>query len=140
MAKFAGYLGFLKRNTTGPTYVTIPQILSISPVGSERGKIDVSAHGDAWSDFILGRQEGREVAVVLLWDPNNTQHQGIKADYDTLTQASRNYELQHPSWTSAYQFPALVLDWEVEATDDGGMEGHFSLQIVSPGITNVNPS
>src|SRR6266545_2768332 len=137
MTKVAGFLGFLKRNTTGSTYVTIPQILTLGAVGSTRGQIDVSAHGDLWSDTIPGRLDGNEIDVTLLWDPADTTHQAIKADYDATTQTSRLYELQHSAWTSAYRFPALIFAFEVEATDDGGMEGHFTLKIVTPGVSTV---
>jgi hypothetical protein len=140
MAKVAGFLGLLKRNTTGSTYVSVPQLLTVSAVGSERNLIDVSAHGDLWADFITGRQEGREVECTLLWDPADAQHAAIKADYDASTQAARNYELQHPAWTTAYRFPALVSAWEVESTDDAGMEAHFTLKIVNPGVSSVSPS
>lgn len=140
MTKYAGFLGFLKQNTTGSTYVTVPQILTIGPVGSARGLIDVSAHGDTWEDNVAGRFAGHEVELTLLWDPANTVHQTIKADYDTSTQTARSYELQHPSWTSAYRFPTIVSVWEVEATDDGGMEAHITLKIVNPGVTTVTPS
>lgn len=140
MTKYAGFLGFLKRNTTGSTYVTVPQLLSLGPVGSERAEIDVSAHGDMWSDTIVGRLSGNGVECTLLWDPADAQHQGIKADYDATTQVARNYQLQHPSWATAYQFPAVILNWEVEPTDDGGMEAHFTLKIVTPGVTTVAPS
>jgi len=140
MAKVAGFLGFLKRNTTGSTYVSIPQLLTVNPVGSERNLIDVSAHGDPWADFIVGRQEGRAVDCTLLWDPADAQHAAIKADYDATTPVARNYELQHPAWTTAYRFPALVSMWEVEATDGGGMEAHFTLKIITPGVSSVTPS
>ncbi len=140
MTKTAGFLGLLKRNTTGTTYVTVPQLLSVGAVGSTRGQIDASAHGDLWSDTIPGRLDGNEVDVVLQWDPADAQHQAIKADYDASTQTARNYQLQHPAWSSAYQFPAMIFAFEVEATDDGLMEGHFTLKIVTPGVSTVTPS
>lgn len=141
MTKYAGYLGFLKRNTTGSTYVTVGQINSLSAVGSERNLIDVSAHGDPWADFIPGRQEGTEVELNVLFDPADAQIVAIKADYDATTQTVRNYQLQHPAFASrALQFPAFVIKYEEEATDDGGYEAHVTFKIVSPGVTVVAPS
>lgn len=144
MAKQAGFLGFLKQNTvTGSatgTYTTVTQIMTVTAVGSERALIDVSAHGDMWADFLAGRQEGNEVELTLTWDPLNTQHTNLKADYDATNQVARYYELQHPNWASAYRFPSIPTSWEVEATDDAGMEAHISLKIVSPGVTTVTPS
>src|SRR4030095_8403586 len=139
-AHVSAFLGFLQPNQTSGNYVTIQQILTVGAVGSSRGQIDVSAHGDLWSDTIPGRLDGNEIDVVLLWDPADSQHQAIKADYDASTQTSRNYQLQHPAWATAYQFPALIFALEFEATDDGGMEGHFTLKIITPGVTTVTPS
>lgn len=141
MTKVAGYLGFLKRNTTGSTYVTVGQINSLSAVGSTRNLIDVSAHGDTWADFIPGRQEGSEVSLNVLFDPADAQHVAIKADYDAGTQTVRNYELQHPAFaTRALRLPTLVTQYEEEATDDGGYEMHVTFKIVSPGVSVVTPS
>src|SRR5262245_55617369 len=117
MTKVAGYNGFIKRNSTGSTYVTIGQIMSIGPVGSERNLIDVSAHGDQWADFVVGRQEGTEVALVIAFDPLDSQHVALKTDYDASTQTARNYQLQHPAFTTrCLQFPAYITQYEEEAT------------------------
>jgi hypothetical protein len=144
MAKVAGFLGFLKQNAatgvaTG-TYNTVTQINSVGAVGSTRALIDVSAHGDMWEDNLPGRQAGNEVELNIMWDPTVTTHTNMKADYDATTTVARYYELQHPSWTSAYRFPSIVSAWEVEATDDGAMEAHVTLKIVTPGVTSVTPS
>lgn len=144
MAKVQGFLGFLKQNAatgvaTG-TYNTVTQIQSVGAVGSTRGLIDVSAHGDMWEDNLPGRQSGNEVALTIQWDPTITTHTNMKADYDATTTPTRYYELQHPSWASAYRFASIVSAWEVEATDDGVMEAHVTLKIVTPGVSSVTPS
>jgi len=144
MAKQAGFLGFLKQNAalgvgTG-TYNTVTQIGTVTAVGSNRALIDVSAHGDLWADFLPGRQEGVEVTLTVMWDPTVTTHTNMKADYDSVAVATRYYELQHPNWASAYRFPAITSQWEVEATDAGAMEAHITLKIVNPGVSSVTPS
>jgi len=144
MTKQAGFLGFLKQNAalgvaTG-TYNTVTQINTISAVGSNRGLIDVSAHGDLWSDFLPGRQEGLEVTLNVLWDPTITTHTNMKSDYDSVAVALRYYELQHPNWASAYRFPVVTSQWEIEATDAAGMEAHVTFKIVTPGVSSVTPS
>lgn len=144
MTKYAGFAGLLKQNAatgvaTG-TYNTVQQLLTLGAVGFNRGEIDVSAHGDTWSDFLPGRFEGLQVTFTLLWDPTLTTHQNIKTDVDAITPVARYYELQHPSWATAYRFPSVVLSWDVEATDDGGMEGHGTFRIITPGVTAVTPS
>lgn len=141
MTKYAGYLGFLKRNSSGSVYTTVGQINSISAVGSSRNLIEVSAHGDNWADFIPGRQEGTEVELNVIYDPADAQIVAIKADYDASTQTVRNYQLQHPAYaTHALQFPAFIVKYEEEATDDGAYEAHVTLKVVSPGVSVVTPS
>ncbi len=141
MTKVAGYTGFLKRNTTGSTYAAVGQIKGLSAVGSSRNLIDVSAHGDSWSDFIPGRQEGTEVNLQVMFDPNDAQHVAIKADYDATVPAARNYQLTHPAFASrALYFPAFVTQYEEEPTDDGAYEMHVTLKIVSPGVSVAAPS
>jgi hypothetical protein len=144
MTKQAGFQGFLKQNAalgvaTG-TYNTVSQIGTVTAVGSSRALINVSAHGDAWSDFLPGRQEGSEVTLTVMWDPTITTHTNMKSDYDSVAVAIRYYELQHPNWASAYRFPAVTSQWEVEATDDGAMEAHITLKIITPGVSTVTPS
>jgi hypothetical protein len=115
--------------------------MSLSAVGSTRNLIDVSAHGDSWSDFIPGRQEGTEVTLSIAFDPNDAQHTAIKTDYDATVPSARSYQLQHPAFaTRALQFPAFVTQYEEEATDDGAYEAHVTFKIVSPGVSVVTPS
>lgn len=141
MTKVAGFNGFLKRNTTGSTYVTINQIMSLSEVGDERSLIDASAHGDPYADFVVGRREGTVVELVLAFDPADAQHTALFTDYTATTPTSRLYELQHASFlTHAVRFPGLPTKWSQEATDDGVYEMHFEMKIVSPGPTIVTPS
>lgn len=144
MAKTAGFLGFVKRNGTAGsptgTYTTITQINTVTAVGASRNEIDVSAHGDTWVDIIPGRFDGTTVSLTIMHDPADSTHQGLKTDFDLSTQVVRYYELQHPAWTTAYRFPAYVLNWNVEATDDGAMEAHIDLRIVNPGVSSVTPS
>jgi hypothetical protein len=141
MTKVAGYNGILKRNTTGSVYATVGQIMSIGPVGSDRALIDVSAHGDQWSDFVIGRQEGNEVELTIAYDPADAQHVALKTDYDASTPVAKNYQLQHPAFaTHALQFPAYTTHYEEEATDDGAYEAHITFKIVNPGVSVVTPS
>jgi hypothetical protein len=144
LTKQAGFQGFLKQNAalgvaTG-TYNTVTQIGTVTAVGSARALIDVSAHGDAWSDFLPGRQEGNEITLTVLWDPTITTHTNMKSDYDSVAVAIRYYELQHPNWASAYRFPVVTSQWEIEATDDAGMESHITFKIITPGVSTVTPS
>jgi len=140
MAKQVGYLGFLKRNTTGSTYATVGQIMSLSEVGFEKPLIDVSAHGDTVADFLPGRAEGTEVELNIALDPADAQHVAIKADFDNTNQTARNYQLQHPNYsTRCLQFPVLVTKYAEEATDDGAYEMHVTFKVTGA-MTTPTPS
>jgi len=138
MAKQPGYLGFLKRNTTGSTYATVGQIMSMSEWAFEKPLIDVSAHGDTTADFLPGRAEGSEVELVVALDPADAQHVAIKADFDNLNQTARNYQVQHPNYsTRCLQAPVIVIKYGEEATDDGAYEMHATLKITGAMTTPV---
>lgn len=142
MTKYRGFRAVLKRNTTGSTYVTVGQVLEIGDVGSERAEVDVTAYGDAWADFLGGVQTGTEFTIRVAFDPNDTQHAAIKADYDAGT--TKTFQLQQPditpNTTAALQFPALLKGFLNRSPMDGAWEAEITMRIVNPGVSFVTPS
>jgi hypothetical protein len=138
MTKYRGYRATFARNTTGSTYVVIGQILDIGEVGSERETIDVTAHGDEWMDFLVGRQEGAEFDLQYAYDPNDVQHTALKTDYDAGT--SKKYHLMHPDITGSsagIELTALIRGWRVGAPMDGAYTATATLKIVTPGVVLI---
>jgi hypothetical protein len=141
MTKYRGYRALLSRNTTGSTYATVGQILETGDAGSTRELIDVTAHGDEWMDFLGSRQEGTEFTLRLAFDPADTQHAALKADYDAGT--SKKFHVVHPDITgstAAVEFTAITTGFLIRDPMDGAHEAELTLKIVNPGVAFVaNP-
>lgn len=136
MAKFAARGIDFKRNTTGPTYVSVGQVLSIDPPGSSRALIDASAYGDTWMDYVVGLQEGSEITVTFAFDPSNAQHTAIKGDYDAGV--SKNFQLTNTLMTAPTRtatFPVMITSYTEGGSLDGVHTGTVTMKIISPGVT-----
>lgn len=136
--KYRGYRAKLQRNTSGSTYVDIGNILEIGEIGSERELIDVSAHGDEWMDWLVGRQEGTEFGIRYAYDPNDAQHTALKTDYDAG--ASKKFRLIHPDITGSsagVELTAVIRGWNVSPPQDGAYTAMATLKIVNPGVTLI---
>ena len=138
MAKYRGYRAVFSRNTTGSTYVTIGQVLELGEIGSTRELIDVTAHGDEWMDFLVGRQEGSEVTIRYAYDPADTGHTALKTDYDAGT--SKKYHLTHPDITGAtagIELTGVITQWIVSAPMDGPYQAEATIKITTPGVVLI---
>jgi hypothetical protein len=137
MTKYAARTIIFQRNTTGSTYVTIGQILELDKVGSSRDLIDASAYGDTWKDFLVGLQEGDEVAVRIALDPADTQHTALKGDYDAGL--SKKFHLVNTaiSPTRTLEVTAIPTEYHEGGDLDGVYEAEMTLKIVQPGVVVV---
>jgi hypothetical protein len=135
MTKYRGYRMKLLRNTTGTTYVQVGQLLELGDVGSNRSLIDVTGHGDEWTDNLAGIQDGSEVTVRLAFDHVDAQHTALKADYDTG--AIKKFHLEHPDMTgtnNGVEFTAISTAFIRRSALDGAVEAEVTLKIVNPGV------
>lgn len=137
MTKYAGRTITFARNTTGSTYVNIGQVLELGKVGSSRDLIDASAYGDTWMDYLVGLQDGAEVAMRIAFDPADTQHVALKGDYDAGT--SKKFHLVNTAITPARTLEVTAIATEyLEGGDlDGVYEAEVTLKIVNPGVVVV---
>src|SRR5918994_4902612 len=139
MTKYAGGLAVLKRNTTGSTYVTVVQVLDMGDVGYNRAQIDVTAYGDSWTDTLAGLKEGTEFTLTVAYDPNDTQHQALKADFDAGT--TKKYQLSHPgispTTNAGWEFTVVPLNFVASAPQDGAWQAVLTFKIVNPGVVAV---
>jgi hypothetical protein len=135
MTKYRGYRTKLLRNTTGTTYVQVGQVLELGDVGSTRSLIDVTAHGDEWTDNLAGIQDGAEMTVRLAFDHVDAQHTALKADYDAGT--IKKFHIEHPDMTGAnngVELSAVVTSFVRRQPVDGAVEAEVTLKIVNPGV------
>lgn len=139
MTKVAGRTAVFKRGdgaTPTEVFTTVPQVGEIEAFGSERELIDASAYGDDWKDYVLGQQDGAEVALTLQYDPTLTTHASLKADYDGGS-VKRNFQVEFPAIVTTFQFPALVTAFQITPELDGLWQAEVTLKIVNPGVTEL---
>jgi hypothetical protein len=135
VAKYPGRGIVFRRNTSGSTYADVGQVLEVDKFGSTRGTIDATAYGDTWADFVLGVQEGDDVALRLAFDPANAQHTALYADYQAAT--PKNYQIQNTllSPSRTLTAPALVTEYHEGGAIDGVYEAEMVMKIVQPGVS-----
>lgn len=141
MTRYRGYRTKLLRNTTGTTYVQVPQVLEIGEVGSSRGQIDGTAFGDEWTYILGGIQDGSEIEIRLAFDHADTQHQAMKTDYDAGTE--KKYHLEHPDMTgtnAGVEITTTPLSFRRNFAIDGTVEALITLKVVNPGMTFYTPA
>lgn len=136
--KFAGRSAVLKREAPTDTWTDVGQVQNIGPVGSSRGLIDASTHGDDWKDYVLDQQDGDEVQLDIVLDPENSQHDAIVADYDAATQ--RNYRVTQTESGLDLVFPALITKLSRQPERAGLLKMSITVKILNPGVEDFDAS
>lgn len=74
-----------KRDTTGSgSFAAIANVSDISGPDRSREAIEVTAHDspDKYREFIKGLKDGGEVSITINYDPTDTSHQALDADFE----------------------------------------------------------
>lgn len=139
MTKYpARHLELLRGNGQTPeSFAVVGQVVGMGEVGSSRDAIDASVYGDDWKDWVLGQQDGDEMEVTVAYDPADTGHDGLVADYDAAVK--RNFQLRHTPAGFHVQFPALILRLARGGEREGLLTMRLILKIVAPGVQDVVP-
>lgn len=112
---------------------TIGQLTSMAEVGSARDLIDASAYGDDWKDYVLGQQDGTEVACVCAYDPADSSQYAVETAYEAGTATA--FTVEHVDAGASFDFDALVTATSFGGDLGGLMQMSFTLKIVNPGVT-----
>lgn len=104
----------------GGTYATIPQVMTAKLPPHERKTQDVYIHDQSAPVTKTGGTEPMEATFDVAWDPANSYHQNLWADFTAKT--SRNYRMILPD-TGAAQFDFAAIVSKLEA-DDLDAEGN----------------
>lgn len=111
---------FLRESETTPgTYEAIAQVAGITPPQSEREVVEVEDLDpvDGVMKKLAGRLDPGEVSLTLNFDPTNTGHMDLEADF--YAGEAHNYRIVLPNnygWT----FSGVVTGWspsEIAASD-----------------------
>lgn len=97
----------LKRDSDGAgTYVVVANVSDLSGPARKREAIEVTAHDspNGYREFVKGLKDGGEVTATLNYNPGNSTHSQLDADFEE--DALRNYritilpgEADEHSWT-----------------------------------------
>lgn len=83
-----------KRDTTGAgAFAAIASVADISGPERSREEIEVTAHDspDQYKEFAKGLKDGGEVTITLNYDPGQSTHRDLDADFEE--KALRDYQV-----------------------------------------------
>jgi len=108
------------------------QVTSMGMAGSSRDLIDASAYGDDWKDYVLGQQDGDEVAVVLALDPTDNGHGALLTAYNTASEVV--VTMAHSDSTFDIDFTAIVTALSRGGDLGGLLAMNATFKIIEPGV------
>lgn len=114
----------------------VAQVTAMGQVGSTRDLIDASAYGDDWKSYVLGQQDGDEVAITLAYDPSDTEHTALKTAYDTAAETS--FGLSHAESAFDVTFTAIVTNFTRGGDIGGLLQADATLKIIEPGVVDAS--
>lgn len=122
-----------KRDTTGGgSFSTIANVSDLSGPEREREAIEVTSHDspDQYREFVKGLKDGGEVSVTINFDPTNTTHQSLDADFEERD--LRDYQIvilpgTADEWT--WEFTALITSISESYPVDDRMEREVTVKI-----------
>jgi hypothetical protein len=114
---------------------TVGQVTTLDTAGSSRNLIDASAYGDQWTDYVVGQQDGMEMAVEVALDNTSAGHVAMKAAYDAGL--PKTFGMTHTAAGFDIAFPAYLTEWSRGGDLTGVMKGVGKMKIVNPGVTDT---
>ena len=113
----------------------IGQLTAFGEIGSQRDLIDASAFGDDWKDYVLGQQDGVEVAATIAYDPDETGHAALVTAYETQPDDVFQVGVAHADAGWSAQANVRITQLTRGATLDGLFQMSVTFKIVEPGVT-----
>ncbi len=122
-------------SSSPPNYVTIGEVVSISPLAVKKDLVEVTHLLSTAKEFIGGLSDGQEITIVCNMLPTNTQQVNLLADAAS-TSTAKPFKYQLPSssgGTLASSFLAIVLSSSVgPTTPNTATQISFGLKISGP--------
>jgi hypothetical protein len=98
-------------------FVEVGGVTAINSVGFQRALIDVTTLRSTQREYRLAIKDGQEIGVELWFDPEDTQHQGLRDD--NRTGARRLFKIiLTDSPAEEVEFAALVMNWSYNTAID----------------------
>lgn len=122
-----------------PTFTAIASVTALSGPEMSRNTHDVTAHDspDAYMEFVGGLKDGGEVTFDLNWDPEDTTHASLLADFED--EDPRDYKLTLPvGTTTEWDFSAIITALGHVENHDGKLEGSATFKITGKPVLTVS--
>lgn len=119
----------------------IANVRGISGPGLSLDTEDVTTHNQAtaWEEVVGTILRSGEVTLDLVYDPGDTTHQDLLAEYESKSEAA--YSLKFPDADhTAWSFNALVTGFEPDAPVDGALTASATLKITGEVLLNSGES
>jgi hypothetical protein len=98
-------------------FVEIPGVTAINTVGFQRALIDVTTLRSTQREYRLAIKDGQEIGLEMWFDPENSQHKGLRTD--NRTGERRLFKiLLTDSPSEEVEFAALVMNWSYNTAID----------------------
>lgn len=108
-------------------FTDVPGITSIDPVGFSRSLIDVTDLLSLAREYKLALKDGQEINVEAWYDPDDTEHAGLRDDLNTGV--TRTFELQlTDSPPQVITITGLVMNWSIGAQIDNVYPLRFTIK------------
>lgn len=123
----------LKRDSDGAgAFVAVANISDVSGPSRSREAIEVTAHDspDKYREFVKGLKDGGEVEITINYDPGDTTHQALDADFEE--DDLRDYQvvvLPGKDDEHTWEFSGLITDAGDEFPYDDKMERKVTFKI-----------
>jgi predicted secreted protein len=123
----------LKRDSTGSgSFVAIANVGDIDGPGRSREAIEVTAHDspDQYREFVKGLKDGGEVSATINFDPGDSSHQALDADFEEKDlRAYQIVALPGDPDQLTVQFDALITDLSDSFPVEDKMEREVTFKI-----------
>ncbi|MCZ4605377.1 phage tail tube protein, partial [Streptomyces sp. Lzd4kr] len=123
----------LKRDSNGAgTFVTVANISDLNGPGRQRDAIEMTAHDspNQYREFGKGLKDGGEVTATINYDPTETSHAALDADFEE--DDLRDYQIVLLPGTAdehTWDFSALITDIGDAFPVDDRMERDVTFKI-----------
>lgn len=134
MTKFAAYGTELWMDG-----VAVANVRSINGFSLSLDTVDVTTHDstNAWEEIIPTILRTGEMALELIYDPNNTQHAQFLSEL--VGRTYEDFQLRFPDTAyTMFTFNAYVASFEPSAPVDGELTASVSLKVTGTPVLNDN--
>ena len=123
----------LKRDSNGAgAFVAIANVGDIEGLGRAREAIEVTTHDspDKYREFVKGLKDGGEVTLTINFDPGETSHQALDADFEEdELRAYQIVALPGEPDEMTCEFNALITDLSDSYPVEDKMEREVTIKI-----------